>query len=178
MSSCQIIRDNILFLRQGIDLLEELNDEIYVKAVEPFFNSGIGKHIRHNLDHYELFLGGLQAGYIDYDGRRRDRQVETDRHYATQKMLSIISRLEGIEAQSLDDSISVQMNENAGSSPHSQSTIRRELQFLVSHTVHHYALIAIILKIQGFEYDKDFGVAPSTLKYQRSQQTKCVLSRG
>jgi hypothetical protein len=82
-------------------------------------------------------------------------------------MLSIISRFEGFDAQRLDDSIPVKMNEGDDSSPRSQSTIRRELQFLLSHTVHHYALIAIILKIQGFDCDEDFGVAPSTLKYQR-----------
>ncbi|MCI0698412.1 DinB family protein [candidate division KSB1 bacterium] len=171
MSGYQIIRDNILFLRQGIGLLEELNDEIYAKTVTPFFNSGTGKHIRHNLDHYEMFLAGLSTGSIDYDGRQRDPQIETDRRYAIQKMLSIISRLEGIETQRLDDPISVKMNEGEevnDSSSRSQSTIRRELQFLLSHTVHHYALIAIILKLQGFDCDEDFGVAPSTLKYQRS----------
>ncbi len=171
MSGSQIIRDNILFLRQGIDLLRQINDEIYVKAVAPYAASGVGKHIRHNLDHYEMFLAGLQTGYIDYDGRRRDPRIETDRHYATQKMLSIISRLEGLEAQRLDDPISVKMNEGDevdDSSSRSQSTIRRELQFLLSHTVHHYALIAIILKIQGFGCREDFGVAPSTLKYQQS----------
>lgn len=171
MLSYQIIRDNILFLRQGIDLLGQLNEEMYVKTVTRFFNSGIGKHIRHNLDHYDMFLAGLQTGYVDYDGRLRDPRVETDRHYATQKMLSIISRLEGIDAQRLEDPIAVKMNEGeemGDSSSHSQSTIRRELQFLLSHTVHHYALIAIILKIQGFDCDEDFGVAPSTLKYQQS----------
>ena len=172
MSEHQIIRDNILFLRQGIDLLGQLSDNMYVKAVAPHAASGVGKHIRHNLDHYEMFLAGLSAGSIDYDNRQRDLQVETDRRYAIQKMLSIISHLEGIEAHRLEDSIAVRMNEGSDandSSSRSQSTIRRELQFLVSHTVHHYALIAIILKIQGFDCDEDFGVAPSTLKYQRNR---------
>jgi hypothetical protein len=171
MSDPQIIRDNILFLRQGIDLLGQLSDEMYVKAVAPYAASGVGKHIRHNLDHYETFLAGLPSGSIDYDSRQRDPQVETDRRYAIQKMLSIISRLEALEAKSLDRAISVKMNEGeekAEASSRSQSTIRRELQFLLSHTVHHYALIAIILKIQGFDCNEDFGVAPSTLKYQRS----------
>jgi hypothetical protein len=168
----QIIHDNILFLRQGIDLLGQIDDDMYLKAVAPYAASGVGKHIRHNLDHYEMFLAGLPAGSIDYDSRQRDPRVETDRHYATQKMLSIISRLEGIKPQRLDDAISVKMNEGEETeevSLHSQSTIRRELQFLLSHTVHHYALIAIILKIQGFDCDEDFGVAPSTLKYQQNR---------
>ncbi|MDZ7343110.1 MAG: DinB family protein [candidate division KSB1 bacterium] len=160
-----------MFLRQGIDLLGQISDAMYVKAVAPYAASGVGKHIRHNLDHYEMFLAGLATSSINYDGRLRDPQIETDRRHAMQKMLSIILRLEGLEAKRLDDPISVNMNEGdkaKDSSSPSQSTIRRELQFLLSHTVHHYALIAIILKIQGFECDKDFGVAPSTLKYQQS----------
>jgi hypothetical protein len=180
MSVSQLIRNNILFLRQGVALLERLNDDLYVKTVAPYFSSGVGKHIRHNLDHYESFLTGLAGGKIDYDGRQRDHRVETDRRYAIEKMLVIVSRLEALAAPERDHSILVQMNEadGAGLPPWSRSTIERELQFLMSHTVHHYALIAIVLKIQGFDCDQDFGVAPSTLKYQRSQKTKCAPSRG
>ena len=48
---------------------------------------------------------------------------------------------------------------------YTQSTVERELQFLRFHTVHHFAIIAMILKIQGIETPKDFGFAPSTLAY-------------
>jgi len=47
-------------------------------------------------------------------------------------------------------------------------TTLRELQFLFSHTIHHYALIANLLVMQGVEIGRDhsgFGVAPSTLEY-------------
>jgi hypothetical protein len=150
---------------------------MYVNTVTPYFSSGVGKHIRHNVDHYESFLAGPATGKIDYDGRQRDPRVETDRRYATEKMLSIISQLEALSAKTLNAPIGVKMNdveEKSRPSLLSRSTIGRELQFLMSHTVHHYALIAIILKIQGFDCDKDFGVAPSTLKYQRSQEAKCA----
>ena len=45
------------------------------------------------------------------------------------------------------------------------STVYRELQFLVSHTIHHYAIIGTILRSRGFEPGMDFGVAPSTLRH-------------
>jgi hypothetical protein len=38
----------------------------------------------------------------------------------------------------------------------------RELGMLLSHTVHHYALIAMLLRARGIEPPADFGVAPST----------------
>ena len=47
----------------------------------------------------------------------------------------------------------------------SQSTFARELQFLASHTVHHYALISIASRMQGIMPAEGFGIAPSTLKY-------------
>ena len=49
----------------------------------------------------------------------------------------------------------------------SRSSIARELQSLLSHTVHHYAFIAVALRLQGVEPASDFGVAPSTLEYWR-----------
>ena len=58
--------------------------------------------------------------------------------------------------------------EPAGSRPTwSATSVVRELQFLASHTVHHYAVIAAMLRPQGVEPGDDFGVAPSTLQYER-----------
>ena len=52
-----------------------------------------------------------------------------------------------------------------------ESTPERDLQYLQAHTIHHYALIAMILRLQGREPGKGFGVAPSTLTF-RNRQTQ------
>lgn len=52
------------------------------------------------------------------------------------------------------------------------STLERELQFLASHTVHHYALIALTLRAQGVTVGTDFGMAPSTLRH--SERERCA----
>jgi hypothetical protein len=58
-------------------------------------------------------------------------------------------------------------------SPHwAVTSLERELQFLLSHTVHHFALVALLLRAQGFEVSADFGVAPSTLAYWQPQSTQ------
>ena len=49
--------------------------------------------------------------------------------------------------------------------PWTASSLDRELQSLISHTVHHYALIAMLLRVSGRQPAADFGVAPSTLRY-------------
>ncbi|NIP97468.1 MAG: hypothetical protein GWO24_30170, partial [Akkermansiaceae bacterium] len=42
----------------------------------------------------------------------------------------------------------------------------RELQFLVSHTVHHFAMIGGICRALGVALEDDFGVAPSTIRHR------------
>ena len=51
------------------------------------------------------------------------------------------------------------------------STLARETEFVHSHTVHHYALIAAKLKSVGIEVPDEFGVAPSTLRYWATLKT-------
>jgi membrane protein DedA with SNARE-associated domain len=45
------------------------------------------------------------------------------------------------------------------------SGISRELTFLVSHSIHHYALIGVILRLNGILVPQQFGFAPSTIFY-------------
>lgn len=173
-----LVRENIYHLQQGIELMERMGDELYRRNDPARFGSGPGKHFRHILDHYLSFIGGLQ-GEIDYDARERDARLEEDCVYAMGKSREIIAGLEKLldQPQILQRAVQVISNEGeeAGNgAPGSQSTLKRELQFLLSHTVHHYALIALILRIQGFETPKEFGVAPSTLKYQKSLAEECA----
>ena len=50
------------------------------------------------------------------------------------------------------------------------SSIERELEFLQSHTIHHYALIGFKLRAFGFDLPVEFGVAPSTLRFWNRQK--------
>jgi hypothetical protein len=40
------------------------------------------------------------------------------------------------------------------------------LQVLSSHTIHHFALMAVTLRLHGVQIDPKFGMAPSTLRFQ------------
>jgi hypothetical protein len=54
-----------------------------------------------------------------------------------------------------------------GASSFSRSILQRERPFLMSHSVHHFAIIAMILKIQNHDTPLDSVVAPSTLAHER-----------
>ena len=49
------------------------------------------------------------------------------------------------------------------------STLGREIMFAVSHAIHHHALIAMLCGIRAIPVPEDFGVAPSTIAYQKQQ---------
>ncbi len=52
-----------------------------------------------------------------------------------------------------------------------RSTALRELVYTGSHAVHHYALVSVIAKIQGVEFEESVGVAPATATFLRSEST-------
>ena len=45
----------------------------------------------------------------------------------------------------------------------------RELAFVLSHTVHHNALIRVMVKLLGADVPADFGYAPSTLAHRKAR---------
>jgi uncharacterized damage-inducible protein DinB len=164
-------------LRQAVTLLESLPDGVYTRT-SPFTPGGtVGRHLRHCVDFFERFFDGVPTGRVDYSARRRDPAVETSRAAA-------LSRFEGLEERlaatvGLDPGRSILVRpEDDDSDPRdprawSRSSIGRELRFLASHTLHHFALIAVLLRTLGHRIDPEFGVAPSTLRH-RSQAARTV----
>ncbi len=163
-----VVNSNIFFLKQGIELLSDVSDEQYSSNNIKYNKSGIGRHFRHIIEHYYSLLAE-NDGFVDYDERERDLKLETNREFMISSMKEVSESLKKLNSDDLNKKVSVRSNEGIGEedSPLSESTIRRELQFLISHTVHHYALIGLILKTMGFEPSPEFGVAPSTLKHEQ-----------
>lgn len=173
MSDCSVlVDDNICYLKQGVDLLRRLSDEQYATKLPDSYNSSVGGHMRHCLDHYINFLDGFESGKVDYDARARDTRIEQERAFALSSMDSLSQRLMAVRTEDADKPVMVKMDcgdDTDSATLWSASSLRREFQFLVSHTVHHYALIGMMLKHQGIDTGKEFGIAPSTLRYMQSQ---------
>ncbi|MFA6961849.1 MAG: hypothetical protein WC205_13930 [Opitutaceae bacterium] len=162
------IRDNIAALRQGIELLAGLDTERYTRRAPACFNSAAGGHFRHVIEHYLSFLQGMETGEVDYEARARDPMIENDPAYSLAQLEGIGERLERLGK---DRALRVRAESvPAGTAPlWANSSALRELEFLLSHTVHHYALIAVICQLAGQTLPKDFGMAPSTLRHLKAQ---------
>jgi hypothetical protein len=156
----------VAVLRQGIDLIENLDDALFTRDETPE-KSSVGTHFRHNLDFVTNFLNGLETGKLDYNERERNLQVETNRQYAISRFRGAVSELENLTPEMLGKKILVRSE--TIESLWCESSAMRELEFLQSHTIHHYALIQTKLASFGFDVPKEFGVAPSTLEFWKSQ---------
>jgi uncharacterized damage-inducible protein DinB len=165
---------NAASLQQALDLLDTLDDATYTRRVPECFEGWIGAHIRHLHDFYALLLRGASEGQVDYDARERDPRLETDRQYAINKLSGLIEALGELRQDAADRPLQARMD-CPGDAPEggwNQSTIGRELALLAFHDVHHYALIAFMLRGMDIQPPPGFGVAPSTVAYEREQESQ------
>lgn len=164
-----LINTNIDWLRQALSLVQRLDDDSFVSSPRGLAPHRVGSHLRHVLEFYECFLDGVESAHIDYDARKRDESVETNRRHAAERIRSVLRRLEEDPLIRKDSIVFVRL-ENAEEAnlqdPYLFSSVSRELQALSSHTIHHFALIAVTLRAHGLEADPEFGMSPSTLRFR------------
>ena len=161
------IAGNRVLLHQGVAMLERLSDALYA---EPWGSwAPVGAQYRHILEHFRSFFAGVGDARVDYDARARDERIERDRGAALEATRECLAALDALDSVP-DRPLAVQMDGGAGDERPDwrPSSAGRELQFLCSHTVHHYALIKLLLEGSGVDLGVEFGVAPSTLAYQRA----------
>jgi len=153
-----------------VDLLDQmratvarLDDETYAAPPPQRVSGGIGGHVRHCLDHVTALLAASRSGVCEYDRRLRHTAVEMSRAAAIQRITDLTAILRQVNPRGLDARVLVETQLEPGGPPLlTQSSLCRELAFVISHTIHHNALIAQMLRERGVRTDARYGVAPST----------------
>lgn len=155
----------------NVQLLQKLSQTIVSLTTEQFtwqynnVTSSIGKHARHIIDHYTCFFRHLAVDYINYDDRPRINSIETTPHIAYEELSKVVSHFGSFDAYRTNPVyvyISATPDEEAAPV---ESSLHRELLFLQSHTLHHMAVVQLLLNILGVTVDPEFAFAPSTTKY-------------
>ncbi|WP_439628262.1 DinB family protein [Gemmata sp.] len=162
------VRPLVGLLRQLSDLIESLTDEQYARAPVGAVESGIGGHVRHNLDHVAALLRGLPGGAVCYDHRDRGTAVERDRAAALGEILRLERELAAFPWADVPGTVTLSALVAPDLPPVVAATsAEREVAFVAGHTVHHNALIRVMLKVIGAAAAADFGYAPSTIADRR-----------
>lgn len=165
----RLIRNCIALLEQAAVLLQRIDDQTYISPNRLSPGGSIGVHMRHCLDFYQSFLSGIDKARVDYNVRERGSLIETHRFSALQRIEATIVGLRFVPTDQPTFLLVSTENDATNRSSWCASSLLRELEFLQSHTIHHYSLVAMLLRLQGIEPGEDFGVAPSTLEYWREQ---------
>lgn len=166
----RLVQDNVRALLEAVDVLESLPLSEY--AASSRYGSTVGAHFRHVLDHYLCLLEGLDSGLVHYEGRRRDANVEMDRGVGMALARALADHLERLPPSMLLRPLRIRClagelaDQHLGDHP---TTPHRELHFVLLHAVHHYSVIALELKTRGYTPPPEFGVAPATRGWRRSQ---------
>lgn len=160
-----LIGENRNLLLQTSELISQLSEAQYQRQHPDVGSNSLGEHVRHLIEHYEVFLTSGAA--VDYD--RRERHPEPERSTATAqgRIDDLCERLEGLAHRGIDAHSSMRLcyhpddgseNVELGLS----TSVARELAFVASHTLHHMALIRMLAVKMDVVPSEDFGVARAT----------------
>ena len=157
-------------LDQLITISDQLTDEEFRVPLKVLSDNSIGKHIRHIIEFYDLMVIGNQSGEVNYDKRSHDRVIEENRLMAIEKMNTLKSELANI---SKDHELILKANYSQDSDQplEIKTSFFRELQYNIEHAIHHMAIIKIALlsSIEHVTIPEGFGIAYSTIKYEKEQ---------
>lgn len=168
-TECRSLADPLVAILNELRVvLQSLSPAQYTaKMGDVFSNAHVGGHLRHCLDHVRAVVDGREAGVIDYDHRERGTPIEADLNAATLELARLAGAAALLRTLRADERVDVAvMPTRDGVSLRLRSTIGRELAFVLSHTIHHNALVRGMVVSMGLPVPASFGYAPSTLAHQ------------
>jgi hypothetical protein len=150
-------------LHQMRSMVERLDDESYTRPAPGRSSGGVGGHVRHCLDHIGALVQAARTGIVEYDRRQRGTEVESCRAAALDQIGELTARLTTLDASTLDEPVLVETQiDPSGAMILTRSSVCREVAFVISHTIHHNAIVAQLLAGREIGLDARFGVAPAT----------------
>jgi len=159
----QTLQPLVDLLCQMRTMIARLDDIDYAMPAPGRTTGGIGGHVRHCLDHVSALLASTRTGLCAYDRRRRGTDIETSRIAAIDATTDVMIGVLHLDATTLESEVLVETQlDPAGEMVITRSSVSREVAFLISHTIHHNAIVAQMLHARGIEATPRFGLAPAT----------------
>src|ERR1700741_1738820 len=78
---------------QLTDSLNQLTEKEYAQPCNSLFNNTIGQHVRHIIELFQCLESGYDTGVINYEKRKRDTLIETDKEFAKGLLVQVHTNL-------------------------------------------------------------------------------------
>jgi len=145
--------------------LDLLDGQQYNYSCKNLSGNTIGQHVRHIIEMFQCLENGYQTGEVDYEKRKRDKQMETDKIFAAALLAEIIHQ---IRKENKTLYLNTYYNDPVVEPEKIVTNYFREIAYNLEHTIHHMALIRVGLReIGDISVDDSYGVASSTIKFRQ-----------
>jgi hypothetical protein len=150
---------------QLADTLGQLSADQYSQPCNTLFNNTIGQHVRHIIELFQCLDKGYEGGIVNYEKRKRDTNIETDKELAGRLLLEVHSNL---NRDNKTLTLEASYDDHSSEPITIETNYFREIAYNLEHTIHHMALIRVgITEVASIALPDDFGVASSTVKYRK-----------
>ncbi|MDA9588614.1 DinB family protein [Flavobacteriaceae bacterium] len=151
------------------NLMRQMNTSELTNKNKVLSKASIGEHFRHIIEFYQCCISQKESGFVNYDLRKRNKNLEENPNFGIQTIETILNYLSTLHLK--DDTPLLLGSGEESQLPSSdtiQSSFFRELAYCLDHCIHHQSLIKIGLMEQGLDHliDDNFGVAFSTQKHR------------
>jgi hypothetical protein len=145
--------------------LDQLSGQEYIQPCSNLSNNTIGQHVRHIIELFQCLEKGYDEGLVNYEKRKRDIAIETDKNLAASLLKEVYDQLDRPDKEMILEACYDDLAAEAIKIP---TNYYREVAYNLEHTIHHMALIRVgIREVSTIELPADFGVASSTVKYRK-----------
>lgn len=145
--------------------LDQLSGQEYIQPCNNLSNNTIGQHVRHIIELFQCLEKGYDEGLVNYEKRKRDIAIETDKVLAASLLKEVYNQLDRPDKEMI---LEASYDDLAAEAIKIPTNYYREVAYNLEHTIHHMALIRVgIREVSSIELPADFGVASSTVKYRK-----------
>jgi hypothetical protein len=139
----------------------------YPQPCKTLSGHSIGQHVRHIIELFQALQTGYGTGIVNYEKRKRELTIETDRDLACLLLEQIYQDLDRPDKPLLLETSFA--DDPAGLPLLLSSNYNREIAYNLEHTIHHMALIRIgINEVDpSLVLPEEYGIASATIKYRR-----------
>jgi hypothetical protein len=146
--------------------LEKITPDQYILPCSNLSNSTIGQHVRHIIEMFQCLENGYQSGIVNYEKRKRDQTIETNKDFALGLLRDIHNGLNKEDKPLILEGV---YNDDSSHIMQFATNYFREIVYNLEHTIHHMALIRVGLKeFDAIELPDNYGLASATVKYKKS----------